>query len=90
MAKPLVAITHAESIDLHFHVRWHFEGMIKAVCVSSEDQHVTAKPCQAVTQTVSGAYCPAIRLCRIKGRAHMKDLHTAKSSDAKISKVEAL
>lgn len=89
MAKPFVAITHAQNIDLHFFVGWHFEGMSKAVCVSSQDQHVTAKLRQAVTQTVSGAYGPTIRVCRMKGRAHMKDLHTTKSSEAKISEVKA-
>jgi hypothetical protein len=45
MAKPLMAISHAQTIDLHFPIICHAEDPGKTVSVSSQDPHVTSKLC---------------------------------------------
>jgi hypothetical protein len=45
MAKPLMAISHAQTIDLQFSIICYAEGAAKTVSVSSQDPHVTSKLC---------------------------------------------
>lgn len=45
MAKSLMAISHAQTIDLHFPIIRYTESAAKTVRVSSQDPHVTSKLC---------------------------------------------
>jgi hypothetical protein len=45
MAKPLMAISHAQTIDFDFPIICHAESTAKTVSVSSQDPHVTSKLC---------------------------------------------
>src|ERR1700674_4179686 len=80
MSKSLAAITHTQSIELYFSLCFNFEDLTEAICICGQDPHVAAEQCQAGAQAVSGAYCSAIRLCRIKGRTYMQHLHTTQGS----------
>jgi hypothetical protein len=43
MAKPLMTISHAQTIDLHFRIICHTEDTAKTVSVSGQDPHVASK-----------------------------------------------
>jgi hypothetical protein len=43
MAKPLMAISNAQTIDLHFPIICHAEDAAKTVSVSSQDPHIASK-----------------------------------------------
>jgi len=49
MTKPLVAITHAETIYPHFPIVYHVEDPAKTVTITTQDPHVTPKPGQTTT-----------------------------------------
>ena len=45
MAKPLMAISHVQTIDLYFPIICHAEDTAKTVSVGSQDPHVASKLC---------------------------------------------
>jgi hypothetical protein len=45
MAKPLMAISHPQTIDLRFPIICHAEDTAKTVSVSGQDPHVASKLC---------------------------------------------
>ena len=61
MAKPLVAISHGQTIDLDIPIICDTEGTAKTVSVSSQDSHVTSKLGQTATQAIPRAYGSPIR-----------------------------